>query len=170
MKTINRNLLIQRIYSAQSEKSQGRGISCVQTLLFYASCGEMDKAEAVCVNEGDKISSYPEIQKLIFLLCSEYRANLKRLSAVFGWKDPTADLPEALEYEEYDSVVLKEDYRKGDVFIPGGSGGAIVHKYTDKDFVVECFDDKGNTIGVETFSDFQFDALALPPKVLLGGK
>lgn len=39
----------------------GRGVSCVETLVFYLRRHDFDKAKAVARNESDKIRSYPEI-------------------------------------------------------------------------------------------------------------
>lgn len=45
----------------QKDKNNGRGVSCVQTIIFYLKNGERDKANAVVSNEWDKISCYPDI-------------------------------------------------------------------------------------------------------------
>ena len=46
---------------------------------------------------------------------------------------------------ELDSVKLNKDFQN----ISKGTEGAIVHKYSEKDFEVEFFDKKGNTINIE---------------------
>ncbi|MCA9804114.1 MAG: hypothetical protein KC777_19230 [Cyanobacteria bacterium HKST-UBA02] len=45
----------------QSGENQGRGVSCVRTLVFYLRRREFDRAKAVARNESDKIRSYPAI-------------------------------------------------------------------------------------------------------------
>lgn len=49
---------------------------------------------------------------------------------------------------ELDSVKLIKDFEN----IKKGTEGAIVHKYNNKDFEVEFFNDKGDTIDVVTIS------------------
>lgn len=45
----------------QASKHEGRGVSCVQTLIFFLRREEFDKAKAVARNESDKIRSHEEI-------------------------------------------------------------------------------------------------------------
>ncbi|MGD9684521.1 MAG: hypothetical protein AB7W16_25435 [Candidatus Obscuribacterales bacterium] len=49
----------------QSGENQGRGVSCVRTLIFYLRRQEFDRAKAVARNESDKIRSYPEIVSVL---------------------------------------------------------------------------------------------------------
>ncbi|MBK9141697.1 MAG: hypothetical protein IPM23_04320 [Candidatus Melainabacteria bacterium] len=53
--------LAEELDRLQSGENQGRGVSCVRTLIFYLRRKEFDKAKAVARNESDKIRSYPEI-------------------------------------------------------------------------------------------------------------
>ena len=48
--------------------------------------------------------------------------------------------------KEFDVVMLTADYEE----IPAGTLGTIVQKYTDHLFEVEYFDNKNDTISVET--------------------
>jgi hypothetical protein len=52
----------------QSLCNQGRGISCVKTLLYYVNQGEIDKARAVFNNEADKIYSHSAVYEALWLL------------------------------------------------------------------------------------------------------
>lgn len=52
----------------QSLCNQGRGISCVKTLLHYVNRGEIDKARAVFNNEADKICSHSAVYEILWLL------------------------------------------------------------------------------------------------------
>lgn len=45
--------------SLQKEVNGGRGINCVDTIIFFLENGETEKAKACTVNEWDKISGYP---------------------------------------------------------------------------------------------------------------
>ena len=49
----------------QAEANNGRGISSVQTLISYLIDGDLESAQSVAMNEWDKISSYPEIARLL---------------------------------------------------------------------------------------------------------
>lgn len=49
----------------QAIENEGRGISCVKTVIIYLRLGDLTKAKAVCDNEGDKIGNYPEIKEYI---------------------------------------------------------------------------------------------------------
>lgn len=49
----------------QSKQNDGRGINCVRTIITYLNKGDFESAKAVRVNDGDKIASYPEVEKLI---------------------------------------------------------------------------------------------------------
>jgi hypothetical protein len=53
------------LQTLQAEKNDGRGVSCVRTVVTYLEMGKLDKAQAVCWNESDKMHSYPDIQKFI---------------------------------------------------------------------------------------------------------
>jgi hypothetical protein len=48
----------------QQVENEGRGISCVRTVVTYLKRGELSKAQAVCFNESDKMR-YDAIQKFI---------------------------------------------------------------------------------------------------------
>lgn len=49
----------------QKTKNDGRGISCVQTIIMYLRRNEVDKTKAVCLNESDKLRSYPDIMEVL---------------------------------------------------------------------------------------------------------
>ena len=49
----------------QKARNEGRGISCLRTVVNYLRWKEPHHAIAVCWNEGDKISSYPDIVKFL---------------------------------------------------------------------------------------------------------
>lgn len=57
--------LANRLDELQKIKNGGRGIGCVETVIFYLRRGDMDKTRAVCWNEADKIVSYPDVRKFI---------------------------------------------------------------------------------------------------------
>jgi len=58
-------ILANRLEELQSTKNEGRGVSCVQTLIVYLRRGDIDSAKAVYLNKGDKIRNYPDIKELI---------------------------------------------------------------------------------------------------------
>lgn len=47
--------------SLQAKKYDGRGVSCVRTLIFFLRREEFDSAQAVARNESDKIRSHEDI-------------------------------------------------------------------------------------------------------------
>ncbi|MBI2056470.1 MAG: hypothetical protein HYT37_03765 [Candidatus Sungbacteria bacterium] len=57
--------LADRLDTLQQQENNGRGVSCVKTLVFYLQAGDIEKARAVCLNEADKIVNYPKIRKII---------------------------------------------------------------------------------------------------------
>jgi len=57
--------LAEKIDKLQAEKNNGRGVSCVKTIVDLLRRGELESAKAVCFNEGDKISSYPDIADVL---------------------------------------------------------------------------------------------------------
>jgi hypothetical protein len=58
-------VLADNLDKLQASKNDGRGISCVRTLVMYLRRGDIESAKAVCLNEGDKIRNYPDIKELL---------------------------------------------------------------------------------------------------------
>ena len=58
-------MLADKLDVLQAEKNDRRGVSCVRTLIMYLRRGDIDSARAVCMNEGDKIRSYPDIKQIL---------------------------------------------------------------------------------------------------------
>ncbi len=57
--------LADKLDGLQREKNNGRGVSCIQTIVIYLRQGDAQKARAVCWNEADKIVNYPDIRKVL---------------------------------------------------------------------------------------------------------
>jgi hypothetical protein len=51
----------------QKKENEGRGVSCVRTIIACLNNGDIESAKAVCVNEGDKIERYDDIKKFLIL-------------------------------------------------------------------------------------------------------
>jgi hypothetical protein len=49
----------------QSRENDGRGVSCVRSIVSYLRRDELSAARAVVNNEGDKIASYPAIEAVL---------------------------------------------------------------------------------------------------------
>jgi hypothetical protein len=49
----------------QSVANNGRGVSCVRTVITYLRRGDFDSAKAVIETEHDKIENYPEIVQVL---------------------------------------------------------------------------------------------------------
>ena len=60
MATIARTL-----HAMQMGKNDGRGVSCVRSLCAYLNRADYESAEAVCLNEWDKIRNYPDIAQFL---------------------------------------------------------------------------------------------------------
>jgi hypothetical protein len=52
----------------QREENDGRGVSCIRTLLVYLRRGDLSAARAIINNEFDKIRNYPNIKDKIWEL------------------------------------------------------------------------------------------------------
>ena len=57
--------LANKLEELQRTKNEGRGVSCVRTIIAYLHLGNIEKARAVCLNESDKIRNYPDIKKAL---------------------------------------------------------------------------------------------------------
>ena len=55
----------------QKRENEGRGVSCVRTIIACLNRGDINGAKAVCKNDGDKIESYDDIKK--FLISSLFK-------------------------------------------------------------------------------------------------
>lgn len=47
----------------QSQENDGRGVSCVRSIVFYLRQNDEHTAKVVYQNKGDKILQYPKIQQ-----------------------------------------------------------------------------------------------------------
>jgi hypothetical protein len=50
------------LYMAQAKENDGRGISCVRTMIMYLRNGSFEAAQSIRRTEGDKTRSYPEME------------------------------------------------------------------------------------------------------------
>ena len=57
--------LAQKLDEMQVSKNEWRGVSHIRTIVAFLRAGSIDKAKAVCYNEGDKMRSYPDILEII---------------------------------------------------------------------------------------------------------
>lgn len=65
---INCSKLTHNLQMAQNSINHGRGLDCVDTIIFFLNRGEINKAIACARNEWDKISSYEELSGLLLNL------------------------------------------------------------------------------------------------------
>lgn len=49
----------------QAKENDGRGITCVRSIVSYLRQGDWESAKAIRRNEGDKTRSYPEVEKAL---------------------------------------------------------------------------------------------------------
>ena len=85
---------LEELEALEKTKNNGRGVSCVNTALFYLRQGDKQSAFAVCMNESDKISSYPDLKLGLFDLIPAYEASLTATAKAFNWKNPRQALLE----------------------------------------------------------------------------
>jgi hypothetical protein len=55
------DLIADELWSLQAKQNNGRGISCVQTVVHLIRHGLIDEAERVADWDHDKIRNYPEV-------------------------------------------------------------------------------------------------------------
>lgn len=48
--------------SLQARQNNGRGVTCVRSIVHYLRNNDFDSAKAVWSNDGDKIRQYPEVE------------------------------------------------------------------------------------------------------------
>ena len=72
----------------QRVENDGRGVSCVRTLLVYLRRGDLQSARAVINNEFDKIRNYPALKAKIWELDTAFTKEV-------GW--PLEEDQEAFE-------------------------------------------------------------------------
>ena len=49
----------------ESIQNNGRGVSCVRTIIHYLEQDDIESAKACFTNEGDKIANYPELETIL---------------------------------------------------------------------------------------------------------
>ncbi len=49
----------------QGEQNDGRGVSCVRSVVHYLRVGDIASARQVCLTDGDKMRNYPVIKDYI---------------------------------------------------------------------------------------------------------
>lgn len=57
---------IERLKDLQSKENEGRGVSCVTSIILYLEIGDIKTAKYIYMQEGDKIISYPKIQNWMY--------------------------------------------------------------------------------------------------------
>lgn len=56
---------IDDLESLQATYNQGRGITCVKTIIVYLRRNELEHATSIRRLEGDKTRSYPDVEKML---------------------------------------------------------------------------------------------------------
>lgn len=67
----NHRKLANQLNDLQNKENEGRGISCVKTIVTYLQNGDIETAKAICRNESDKINSYEDVKN--FLITNLYK-------------------------------------------------------------------------------------------------
>jgi len=58
-------LLAKQLDELQKKENNGRGVSCVQSVVAYLRMGRLDEARTICYTDHDKIDNYPPIMEFI---------------------------------------------------------------------------------------------------------
>lgn len=61
------NSLADQLDELQSQENNGRGVSCVKSVVAYLRVGDLDHARQICFHDHDKIINYPAIKKFIIV-------------------------------------------------------------------------------------------------------
>jgi hypothetical protein len=85
---------IDALDALQATKNGTRGVSCVRSIVHWLRRGDYQSALATCRGENDKITSYPDIQKLLYQMFPEYLDDWVRLCTGLGRqvKGPAAEV------------------------------------------------------------------------------
>lgn len=59
------NIVADELDALQAKQNEGRGVSCVRTMVFYLRQDNVVSALAVRQIEGDKTRSYPDIEQFL---------------------------------------------------------------------------------------------------------
>lgn len=57
---------INRLVDLMEQENEGRGISCVASIIASLNRGNIEEAKCIYMNEGDKIRAYPKIQNWFY--------------------------------------------------------------------------------------------------------
>ncbi|MDR3616564.1 MAG: hypothetical protein P4L53_23595 [Candidatus Obscuribacterales bacterium] len=67
--------LADELDSLQARENDGRGVSCVRSIVDYLRRDDLSAARAIVNNEGDKIASYPAIEAVLMRVGFVYQAD-----------------------------------------------------------------------------------------------
>lgn len=58
-------ILANELDELQKQENNGRGVSCVQSVVAYLKIGKLDEAKRICEWDHDKIINYPKLVEFI---------------------------------------------------------------------------------------------------------
>jgi hypothetical protein len=59
------SVLANQLDDLQRNENEGRGVSCVKSIVLHINRGEIEAAKAFCFTDADKINNYPEIKQFL---------------------------------------------------------------------------------------------------------
>ncbi|MFH1667977.1 MAG: hypothetical protein ABH884_03085 [Candidatus Komeilibacteria bacterium] len=59
------NRMADEFDALQKDQNNGRGVSCVQSVIIYLRAGKLEDAKQICRWDHDKIINYPKIKKYV---------------------------------------------------------------------------------------------------------
>ena len=75
---------IDKLDGLQAQQNNGRGVSCVRTIVSCLRKDQYNDGLACCLNESDKIRNYPEIYVFLEEIFPEFKQFNDRLRTLFG--------------------------------------------------------------------------------------
>jgi hypothetical protein len=64
---------INKLKELEKSQNNGRGVSCIRTIIIFLEHNKLDEALNCCYNENDKIRNYPEIKQLLQTILPDYK-------------------------------------------------------------------------------------------------
>ena len=62
---VGADVIADELERLQADKNQGRGVSCVRTIIMYLRRGGIESAISIRRTEGDKTRSYKDIERYL---------------------------------------------------------------------------------------------------------
>ena len=75
---------INKLDKLQAQENDGRGVSCIRSIISYLRRGQYNDGLTCCFTDSDKIRNYPEIYTFMEEIFPEFKQFNDRLRTLFG--------------------------------------------------------------------------------------